>query len=516
MSVAAAAARAGDPTLLLRGWAADAPREIYAAARAGKRPSAFEGDFVLAADAADGTSLVVSSVVSSLPYYYHLSRDGARFVHGADVFDVVRRAGIPWVWNPGALESMLILDHTMGEDTLHADVKRVPPCSVLVHDARGLDVRRDDFWSDVFRGGGSVEEALGALGSVLDEMDDQRAVVSLSGGLDSRLILSRFLARGRKPLCLTMGYRDSTDMLVARAIVKKYALPHRTVELDGEDYLRHAPQIVRATSGTKSAAHWHTFLYPRAAALPEGSVHLVGANGEFARSYYLDKGILSRLADVWPTDLARPYFTLKYESRHNPLRSLGLAQFPVRGASPVPAAGGGIARRAAELSGGGRFLDRLDRFYATNRVRHFIGNGMALYDAVSATRSPFLDVRWIRAAARLPRAAKLGGVFHRAGIAANCPGLLEFPAGGESRLSRTPPPLQWTKRSGWVGYSPSDSVLTAPRVEELLRDSSELDSLLEAPVRRRMVDLRLPRVNGVLLPLHFAVRAIRELGIEIA
>ncbi len=375
-----------------------------------------------------------------------------------------------------------------------------------------LEVRTDGFWESAFTGGGTLSDAIRAFEAVLDEQIGAGPVVSLSGGLDSRLILSRFLARGARPLCITMGSAESTDVAVASAIARRFALPHRVVELRAGDYLVHAAEITRAASGTKSARHWHTFLYPKAAGLSARSTHFVGANGEFARTYFLDKGIVARLANHVPGALAaRLFFEAKYGERRQ-AAAIG-APLPARG---VPPRRERIAARLSALAGSGRLLDRLDRFYATHRVRHFIGNGMALYNAVAPTRSPFLDTRWIQAVARLPRASKLGGAFHRAAINANAAGLLEFPAGAEERLARRPPRLGWTSKVPWVGYSPADELLTRGPAAELLQDSTELDALCAPAERRRLLDLGSSRVNGVLLALHFSVAAVRDCGIPIA
>ena len=60
-----------------------------------------------------------------------------------------------------------------------------------------------------------------------------------------------------------MGFQDSTDLVVARRIAGALGLEHRAVELVPTDYLTHAREIVAATSGSKTMAHWHTDLYER-------------------------------------------------------------------------------------------------------------------------------------------------------------------------------------------------------------------------------------------------------------
>src|SRR5262249_36577096 len=99
------------------------------------------------------------------------------------------------------------------------------------------------------------------------------------------------------------------------------------------------------------------------------------------------------------------------------------------------------ARRQLEKSFVGklRFGDGLDYFYAAERLRNFIGLGLALYRASFPTMSPFLDARFIRAAARLPRHQKLADRTHRAVIGKLQPALLDFPTDETGRPMRNAP-----------------------------------------------------------------------------
>ena len=123
-------------------------------------------------------------------------------------------------------------------------------------------------------------------------------VLSLSGGFDSRTLLSSLLAQGLRPKLLTMGFENSTDMVIVRQIASSFDLPLLSVEIDHDDYFRYGERITRLTNGTKVALDWHTFIYPAKADLPAESTLLVGTCGEMARSFYLDKGIVSLLADL--------------------------------------------------------------------------------------------------------------------------------------------------------------------------------------------------------------------------
>ena len=58
-----------------------------------------------------------------------------------------------------------------------------------------------------------------------------------------------------------------------------------------------------------------------------------------------------------------------------------------------------------------KFSSQLDYFYTFYRVRNYIGKGLALYDLVNLTTSPFLDYRVVLAGARLNKKYKLNNFF---------------------------------------------------------------------------------------------------------
>jgi asparagine synthase (glutamine-hydrolysing) len=291
---------------------------------------------------------------------------------------------------------------------------------------------------------------------------------------------------------------------VARQISRALGLEHRVVELAPGDYLRHAREIVAATSGVKTAAHWHTDLYVRAAGLGADTPHYVGSNGEFARTFFFDAGTLARAVDRGPARLLEAYLAAKLVRRARRFPASLLAGGPNALA---------CARHAAASVGRftGRFLDAMDGFYATERVRHFIGNGLALYAQHGAPRSPFLDARFLRAAARLPRADRLGGNFHRRAIAASWEPLLAFPVGAEEVMARRAPPLYSLRRPKVVGYSPLGDVLKSAETRELIVEASGLDELIGRADRIDAAD-NYPAAVEVLLTLAVAA----DLGAEAA
>lgn len=490
-----------EPSVRLFGYSPWMPERILDEAGRGRPLSEMPGDFVVVGESAEAT-IVVSSAVAARPYFY--TERGGRLFHGPEVFDIVREADLPWRWNERALRSLAWLGHTVGEDSLHLDVRRIPPASILRYERGRLSMARRPFWETVFDGPElPLEDGVRVFNEVIDEAMGERPLISLSGGFDSRAILARVLRRGVRPKLVTMGREESTDRVVATAIARDHELEHHTIELRADDYLAHAREITRICSGTKTAGNWHTYLYNRKAAELGASPHIGGSNGEIARSFYLDKGMLARLTEALPANAVLAYFAARVERRR---RRFAL-DLPFLGRATASDGLAFAKELSDELASAPNFNAALDTFYATQRVRHFIGNGIALCDAFVPSVSPFLDARWMSVVARLPRRDKLGSRLHRRIVATNTPSLLRYPVHAEAAMAEEPPRLYWLKRANEVGFGAFGDVLRLASTRELLLDGSFLDALCPRPLRERALEEGHSDIIELLLTLHFAAEA---------
>ena len=209
-----------------------------------------------------------------------------------------------------------------------------------------------------------------------------------------------------------MGDDDSTDVVVSRQIAGALGLELAVVSLRPEDYLENGATISALTNGTKTARHWHTGIYVWKAALAAQQTLLVGSNGEFARSFFLDKGLPAMLA----AQLA-PAHALQRLWRFKLRRSVFRPGETAHVCGPLASefrqdAQEERLRRMVRFCGGG-LLPGLDRFYLEQRVRNFIGNGLKLYSAHATWRAPFLRSDWTGEAWKLARPWKLGSNWHR-------------------------------------------------------------------------------------------------------
>jgi hypothetical protein len=423
---------------------------------------------------------IATSAYGAVAYFFR--NQAGQFSHGATVSDVLGTHPTAWRWNYGALIDLFALEHLTGCDSLHAEVQRTPAASILHWNGTALEE-----WSATWTQIHERFEATGDPGRMVDTLRDEviewagpSPVLSASGGFDSRLLLAAMLSAGLKPDLLVQGTPESTDRVVVEAIGRRFGLRVRPVEAETDDYLECAPRVSRATNGTKATGHWHTYIYPAKAALHSGNRLFVGANGEFVRTYYLDRGIVANAADCLPPRLGLRQFWQRKLKRAFTGQDIAGLRPPLaeRFQDGRPAQ---IVRLAGARPGGS-VLRQLDHFYLEERVRHFIGNGLALYGLSARWITPLLSPAWVAEADRLPRRWKLGNHWHRYAIARLLPQLMDFPEEAVAAfMARRRPLFYWlpARRSQKVvPYMDYRKVFADERVLGLLSQlAPELDEL---------------------------------------
>lgn len=288
-------------TLQLHGYCPMASTEILKFVNGGGDLSQVPGDFVLY-DSSVTAGFAVTSFLSAIPFYYAISKSDELFI-GDNVFEVAKRAKLSWTWNERSIRCLALYGHTLNEDTLCEGVHRLPASSRLSRQKGEWVVEPISSSPFLWDRNARQEEAILDLTDALDQCVGNASMVhlSLSSGYDSRLLLALCLNRGIVPSISVMGNRDSTDVVIASDICRRIDLPIQVIRLDASDYLRLGSSIAYATSGVKTSINWHTYLYCMGKDFSDG-IHLVGSNGEFARSFFFDKprlDIFSKNSPSW-------------------------------------------------------------------------------------------------------------------------------------------------------------------------------------------------------------------------
>lgn len=487
------------------------------------KPSQLPGDFVLIIEGKnqnnDSFVAVITSAVCATQYYIYQSNN--KFVHGNNVFEVVKKAKINWQWNSNALNSIILLGYCLGNDSLHRDIKRINPGSIYYYCNNQLTITEDSFSTDIFNQKNfyPLNEALEIYNNVCDEYYlnqelNQEVCLSLSAGYDSRVLLASLLKRGIKPIVGTEGHPESTDVKTASAIAKDLKLEHRVLQLTENDYVTSADFIIENTSGeiTLSAA-WGAFLFLKRVKFPNKMLHLVGANGELFRTFYFDKGILCRIADLLPNLILKQFFAvyLKYKERQYkgiPVEAFSWNQQPLKSLE--------IANRCYQLSSiiKRSFSEQLDYFYTFYRVRNYIGKGLVLSSLINPTNSPFLDYRVVEAGAKLNRKYKLNNFFHHQILLDSYPQLINYPVNGMPIMNTIPETnfywLQKKPKNKLAGKSLSERLMENTDLIDIFYNSPHLDNVVEQKYKSMIMENKAFTLFSFLITMHFVSEKISQ------
>jgi hypothetical protein len=470
------------------------------------------GNYSLVIRTRTATLLVASAF--GPPNLFYVYRSGNLF-HADRVLDVVRDARIDWTWNWRAVADLTSLEHSVGDETLHADVSKLGPGVVVRCDAQGLSKWRMPWEERTRCSNPSPQGAVDALAEAAVRQAGSDPVVSMSAGFDSRVLLSCLLAAGLKPKLITMGAATSTDALVAAASARKFGLPIETIALDDSDYLDAGDDIVQISGGAKTLQNWHTYLYAKGAALPPSAHLFIGSNGEAARTYYLDKGLAARVLDGFSTP-AKQWF---WRRKLRPIFTNDELQLLVAPLSQqfAPEQLDARAQRLCSLTPGS-LLTGLDIFYTEQRVSNFIANGLALVAAHARPVTPMLDRAWMAQVWHLPRHWKLDCAWHRYAIERLCPALLSFPEEKTGQPMRAKSrPGYWLARgkTGRVPYADYRALLRQPDVmSSMQQHRDELEAiaspeLMTTVLQRHAAGVDRLRAASFLVAMLHLTRAIR-------
>lgn len=428
-------------------------------------------------DSENDDCLVVTSPVGAMHYFYCCHNN--KLFHGSEIHRIQSQAGIKWEWNWSALGDLCQLENLTDNKTLHTDIHRVPPGSILQFRNKILNITSNQYVDSIQPDLADPDGAVDAFNREVMRWSGDTPTLSLSGGFDSRVILSSMLKQDIKPLLITIGNADSSDVQTAKQISREFGLEHNLVTLTTDDFFANAHSISQITNGTKTAWHWHTYLYPLKADIKDRSSFFVGTLGEFARCYYFDKGSIGRAANSFPGFALHKFWDLKLH-RHPTFEEDELEKLNPKFKSEL--SDQGISERVDRLSkiSKGKFLPALTRYYFEQRVPNFYANGIRMYQASSNWRSPFHSREWIDKIWNLSDKWKLGSNWHRYAISRNTPKLLEFPEenGFDSkRMLSKAPPLYWTpfmRRTPYISYDLSSHWYRQSEIQDYISSHGDM------------------------------------------
>ncbi|WP_432157915.1 hypothetical protein [Streptomyces sp. bgisy153] len=427
--------------------------------------------------------VVVTSRSGAVAHYYDTAAGSA--AHGASVTDVLGLARRAPRWNAAALADHLVHGHPLGDATLDRDVRRVPAGAVLTlapPRPRLLVVPPRPREPEPPRA--AARTALTALRTAVRDAARTPCTLSMSGGLDARLLLAALLADGIRPRLLISGVAGSFDRTVALAIARDFGLRHDTCTVSESALVTGADRITAATDGLLPISNWAGMAHVAEAARTEPVIF--GYHGELARAHHLP----TPGSHAWPR-AARP----AAEAATYLLERAGGDPFSpderhrlsaeLREALRPEAMAGRIRAALPRETGRGTLLAASDTFFRTQYGHRKIAANLAAVTTFVSWRAPLLAPGWSDAVQSLPRSWKLGDRWHRWAIGRLFPALLRYPEERYGAVTSPRPPLRYWLRGPALPDTPFYADQTPLRTPSALleglaaADASALAPLLD-------------------------------------
>ncbi|HYN08806.1 MAG TPA: asparagine synthetase B family protein [Vicinamibacterales bacterium] len=258
--------------------------------------SRLEGEFCLALiDEQRRRLLVATDTIGSHPIYWRADARG--LVFASDLSAVLRAAPGATRLNLRAVADYLSIGAVLGDKTLADGVLLLPPGTLLVH---GLDdgrttlhqyVQLESFFRQEWTDRADYLEAVQAAfrQAVGRALSSSKPIgLSLSGGLDSRAILSAANGRTSTLRTFTLGVPGCADQVIAGQLARIAGTQHRFFELNRSylrDFLPNMAEMVSLTDGMYLSHGLTEMLAVRFLEQTDIGVLLRGHGGELAKAH---------------------------------------------------------------------------------------------------------------------------------------------------------------------------------------------------------------------------------------
>jgi asparagine synthase (glutamine-hydrolysing) len=392
-----------------------------------------EGEFCLALiDPPRGRLLLATDALGSHPIYWRAGNDGLSF--SSDLSAVLRATSAARL-DLRAVADYLTLGAVLGDRTLAAGVELLGPGTMLIYDLRDRNatlhpyVNLASLFEQKATDHASYLEAVRAafqdsVGRALNT--SQPIGLSLSGGLDSRAILSAINGRTSALRTYTLGVAGCADQVIAAQLSRLAGTQHRYFELDQtyqRDFLPNMAEMVSLTDGMYLSHGLTEMLAVRFLSQTDIGVLLRGHGGELAKAHlawplHTD----ARVYELASVEELIPYLSARanYVTPDLPLSRILTPEAHVQ-------AGDGASESFAAALAGTRLspAECCSYLYLRELNRRFTIPSIELFRSRVEVRLPYLNVRFLKVLLAAPPQWRDNTEIHRMLTASGLPSLLK-------------------------------------------------------------------------------------------
>jgi asparagine synthetase B (glutamine-hydrolysing) len=398
---------------------------------------------------------------------YYRRIGGAVYFSGR-IEPLVELGDSPLHVNWGAWASTLALTAPIGEDTPFVEIRRLPAASAWV--LRDGSLRMESFepsWMD---------EAIDPSFDAADAVDalagsirfDKRTVLALSGGWDSRLLGMLARRRTSKMEAWTTSPDDGRDLDIeyARPVAEQLGMRHHVVIPDERGWLDEFSEVRRRTSF--QTVH-HVWLMPLARALHgEGAPMLDGLAGDVLfKATYVPEALFSEREPEKQRQLLWEGLENRRLRSNEFLRPEVAQSFIDLNTSAFAGATAPFAGHEAAVT--------LAKIH-TRAARAIAPSPFWVFGPEIKVELPFLQPEVVRAALRVPLAAKVDGAFYGRMLQAADPRIAGLPSTNDGAPDTPAGPRRQTSPESLKSFT------------EQIRSSEVVMRLLTAEARESITE----------------------------
>jgi asparagine synthetase B (glutamine-hydrolysing) len=383
--------------------------------------------------------VVLANDTAGLRPLYRARAAGGAWVIASSPAAVLAQGDVPREIDPGGLADTLAFSFPLGSRTLFAGVDCLPPASVLTWDAQTGELTERRHWqlSTHAPTAGDVSDLERIRRLFNDGVRDMVALggpvtLALSGGMDSRAILSALLANGATFETLTHSIEEATDAHLSVVLARLAAAPHHFYKVTGDGLRGRMAEGVRMMGGRVAAVDVHPLCFLDDIATYSrvvltgmgGAVYKVVASGSRTGSEAVDPAVLA-------PEIFRSYNkALRVDSDFGELlRPEWLARL-----APLPRQS--LDNAIAETAGRVEVRGISGRIFFEERMRKLLSKGDMIVRRDVETRHPLLVPEVITAVYNLPYGVRADGGLLRYVVTKNAPALADQPYERDGRPMR--------------------------------------------------------------------------------
>ena len=380
-------------------------------------------------DEQSGELLLITDRLGSYPLYWFSTAN--QFVFSSELRAALRAHPRPSL-DARTVADLLKFAFPLGDKTLAAGVEMVPAASTLIYrpSTESVSIQPYAALADLWAPSGVGEpdyfkDIQRAFAAAMDHATagSHRFGLSLSGGLDTRVMLSALDRRGIPLSTFTLGGRGCADEVIAEELAQMAHTNHKFVALDDhylDDLLPTINRMVSLTDGMYVSHGFTEMLALKGFEDSDCSVLLRGHAGELAKT-----------STAWPLHTDAQIYAMKSTEEFIPYMlsrlthvSRGNAAREVFTGSWIDALDGATAQRSLESTLAGVNLappDLCGYLYLKEYHRRVTIPSLEIFRTTTDVRMPLADEGFLRAVLQGPARWRDGVQIHQKLIAANDP-----------------------------------------------------------------------------------------------